>query len=169
MAYYDKLIKLYGRVYSRPTLVSFMKAVNFGSVWFAIACCLTVGVSLSIDKKITEVLGLLLAILIPLLVISLVSKFFSFSRPYEIIDIEPFIWLREERRDGGAFPSRHVFFAWLVGVIMIPYTLTLGVSVMLTGILLSVNRVALGLHFPKDVIAGGIIGIASGVIGTLVL
>ncbi len=146
-----------------------MKAVDFGSVWFAVACCLTVGVSLFIDKKIIEVLGLLFAVLIPLLVISLVSRFFNYSRPYEIIDIEPFVWLRGERRDGGAFPSRHVFFAWLVGVLMIPYTLTLGISVMMTGILLSVNRVALGLHFPKDVIAGSIIGIASGMIGTLIL
>ena len=39
---------------------------------------------------------------------------------------------------------------------------------MILGTYIAVERVALGIHFPKDVIAGGAIGVLSGLVGALI-
>ena len=52
---------------------------------------------------------------------------------------------------------------------MLEASLPLSVILFLFGILLSVCRVLLGMHFIRDVLTGALVGILSGVIGILVL
>jgi membrane-associated phospholipid phosphatase len=44
-----------------------------------------------------------------------------------------------------------------------------GILIGIAGILLAWSRVAGGVHFPRDVIAGALIGVFSGVIGYYVI
>jgi len=165
----DRLKKLYEQVYLHPRVASAIRAIGFGSVWFVVAGFTTVGVSLILDGRYFEWLNLIVAAAIPFAVVSIVRIFFNFERPYEVIDLEAFNYMKEERKSGRSFPSRHVFSAFLIGVLILKYSAFLGALTLCIGLLLGACRVALGIHFPKDVIAGEIIGIVSGVVGLLIL
>ena len=91
------------------------------------------------------------------------------KRPYEIFDIPELVGIKAQRKSGRSFPSRHVFSAFLIGVLWIPYALPFGIAAILLGILMALERVARGIHFVKDVLVGAVIGILSGVIGILIL
>lgn len=87
---------------------------------------------------------------------------------------------------GKSFPSRHIFSIFIISVTYMwaGYTLglvgdfltgpagimgfvieVLGVLIAIAGILLAIVRVKGGVHFPRDVIAGAIMGIACGGLG----
>ena len=91
------------------------------------------------------------------------------KRPYEIFDLAPFEAMKRERKAGKSFPSRHVFSAFLIGTLVLFYSVPLGIVTLLVGAFIAAERVMLGIHFPEDVICGGIIGIASGLVGILFL
>ena len=76
---------------------------------------------------------------------------------------------KPKAKRGQSFPSRHVFSVFVIATALMTCNVFLGLALILGGIILSVLRVILGIHFIRDVVAGGIIGIVSGAIGILVL
>ena len=106
---------------------------------------------------------------VPFVILSVLRILINSQRPYEVFDIQEFSELREKKKSGRSFPSRHVFSAFLIGVLWIPYALPFGIAAILLGILMALERVARGIHFVKDVLVGAVIGILSGVIGILIL
>ena len=62
-------------------------------------------------------------------------------------------------------PSRHVFSAFVIGMAFLHMNIVLGIIILIIGCLMAVIRVIVGVHFPRDVIAGAVIGILSGIIG----
>lgn len=93
--------------------------------------------------------------------VSLFRKLFSAPRPYEILDIQPLI-LKETR--GKSFPSRHVFSIFMVGMTFFYMNRQAGISICALGVLLAYLRVIGGVHFPKDVAAGALLGILCGML-----
>ncbi len=79
------------------------------------------------------------------------------KRPYELYDINPLV---EKESTGNSFPSRHVFSIMVIAGTFFQYHAGLGILFLALGILLAVLRVITGLHFVRDVIAGGVIGLA---------
>ena len=63
---------------------------------------------------------------------------------------------------GRSFPSRHVFSIFVIGSTIWCVCHVFGAGVMAAGVVLAVIRVVTGVHFPKDVIAGAVIGFISG-------
>ena len=104
-----------------------------------------------------------------LAILSLSRKLLNKKRPYEIYDVSDLAPKLEGRRGGLSFPSRHVFSAFLIGTMLAFASPLFGLAVALLGILIALCRVILLIHFPRDVIAGALIGIAAGVIGALAL
>lgn len=166
---YARLKKIYESVYSRPRVVSAIRALAFGTVCFVVCALATVFLSLLMDGRFFECLRLITVSAIPFAVVSATRMFFDFKRPYEVIELDAFEYIKEERRPGKSFPSRHVFSAFLIGVLILEYRLPLGIMTLCVGVMMGGCRIALGIHFPKDVIAGAIIGVVSGVIGMLFL
>ena len=76
--------------------------------------------------------------------------------------------MKAQRRAGRSFPSRHVFSAFLIGMLWCIYSVPLGIAAMLLGTYIALERVLLGIHFPRDVIAGAAIGVLSGLVGILI-
>lgn len=102
---------------------------------------------------------------IPFVLLTVIRAKINAPRPYEVWDIEPLI---PKDTKGRSFPSRHIFSTFLIAVAVCPVNVFLGAAVAVTGVLLAVIRVLGGVHFTKDVIAGGIIGILSGIAGLTV-
>ena len=70
---------------------------------------------------------------------------------------------------GRSFPSRHVFSAFMLAMTVFYLYPLIGCLLLACGCLLAVIRVISGVHEPRDVIAGAMIGIICGVIGYYVL
>ncbi len=110
------------------------------------------------DERIWE------AILVPGISFRLLSIFRNIvnaKRPYELLKIDPLI--RRESK-GKSFPSRHVFSIFVIAVTFLHIQLPAGMLFLVFGILLAVIRVIGGVHFPRDVIVGALIGILTGLI-----
>ena len=83
-------------------------------------------------------------------------------RPYEAFDIDPLI---PKDTQGKSFPSRHVFSAAVIACALLWMSPWLGTLGFAATAVLSVVRVVGGVHFPRDVIAGALLGIACGIVG----
>ena len=95
-------------------------------------------------------------------VVSLVRMLIDAPRPYEVydcFDIPP------KNKKGRSFPGRHAFSVFCVATLAFPLFPILSVVVAFFGVLLSVSRVLLGIHFVRDVVCGAALGIISGVVG----
>ena len=84
------------------------------------------------------------------------------KRPYVVYDFTPLI---VKEKEGQSMPSRHVFSAFVIAMSALYICIPLGIFMMLLAVIMAFERVICGVHFPKDVIAGAVIGIVSGIIG----
>ena len=108
---------------------------------------------------------LLRAILVPGISFAAVSCFrylYCAPRPYEVFGIPPVI---PKDTKGKSFPSRHVFSIFIIAMTFLYFVPWIGIIIGTAGAFMAVIRVLGGVHFPKDVIAGAVIGIVCGVIG----
>lgn len=111
----------------------------------------------------------LVLVLVPavsLVVISIFRRIYNAKRPYEVYEFAPLI---AKDTKGKSFPSRHVFSIFVIGSTLLWYQVVLGGFIMLMGCILAVIRVITGVHFPKDVICGMLVGIISGALAGLLL
>ena len=108
---------------------------------------------------------LLRAILVPgisFVAVTVFRKVVNVPRPYEKFDTPPVL---EKDTPGKSFPSRHVFSIFVIAMTIFYVYTGVGILLFAMGVLLAVLRVIGGVHEPRDVIAGALVGIASGVIG----
>lgn len=135
----------------------------------ALAVALTVlalGVGFYIAYRIEsrELLRLSLTLFIPFILVSVLRRIINAPRPAELCgDGTP------SGRRGGSFPSRHAHSAFSIGTALLFLSVPLGAAVLALGVCLGACRVLLGLHFPRDVIAGALTGSVTAVIGMLIL
>lgn len=100
--------------------------------------------------------------------VSLFRKALNAPRPYEAFGLPPVI---NKSTKGESFPSRHAFSIFVIGMAFLatcplPWA---GWLILALGICLATVRVLAGVHFPRDVVAGALIGIGCGVLGFWVL
>ncbi|MCD8354948.1 MAG: phosphatase PAP2 family protein [Clostridia bacterium] len=117
-------------------------------------------------EKNEAFLRVLLTPAISFVLLSIFRDWINAPRPYEKLDIQPLI---HKNTKGHSFPSRHVFSVAVIACAFL-YTIPwIGVIFLVLSILMAVIRVLGGVHFPKDVIAGLVIGLISGMIGFILL
>ena len=104
---------------------------------------------------------------ISFVLVSIFRSWYDAPRPYEIPGAEP--PLIKKDAPGKSFPSRHIFSIFVIAVTFFWVWPVPGILIGIAGILLAWSRVAGGVHFPRDVIAGALIGVFSGVIGYYVI
>lgn len=97
-----------------------------------------------------------------LLLVSVLRMAIDKPRPYhkDGAGITPLV--PRDEREQGSFPSRHLACAFVISAIFLPYLPLAGCIGMLLGCALGYARFALGLHYPSDLITGGILGLAIG-------
>lgn len=113
-------------------------------------------------EKDTRIIRVVLVTGISFILVSVFRHLVNTPRPYTLYKFNPIV---KKDKKGESMPSRHVFSAFVIGMACLYLDPVLGIIVFADGILMCVGRVVAGVHFPKDVIAGAIIGIISGVLG----
>lgn len=113
-------------------------------------------------QKDIRCLRLVLVPAVSFLAVSWFRARLSAVRPYEKY---AFIPLVPKDTAGKSFPSRHVFSGFIIAMAVLSVHVAAGVFLLFCSILLAVLRVMIGVHFPKDVIAGMLLGIGIGLFG----
>lgn len=103
---------------------------------------------------------------VPFITLSVMRVLINAPRPYEMLE---FYEKKPKGKSGRSFPSRHVFSVFVIAAVIMPANVFLGITLALLGAALALFRVLLGIHFIRDVVAGALIGIISGVVGLLAL
>ena len=98
--------------------------------------------------------------------VTIFRKMINVPRPYEKFGIPPVI---EKDTKGKSFPSRHVFSVFVIAVTIFCSHPGPGILIALIGVAMAVIRVLGGVHEPRDVIAGAVIGLVCGVVGFYIL
>lgn len=109
------------------------------------------------------VLTLLLAVLLAAVMAALLKHLVFSPRPYRLG--MGTLWVHHWST-GNSFPSSHatVTMAMAMAAWLSPWPLALRLSLLLLAPLMAWSRVALGMHFPSDVLAGLLVGAGCGVL-----
>ena len=99
---------------------------------------------------------------VPLAALTLVRARLDHPRPYEVYGMEPLI---PKESSGKSFPSRHQYSICVIGTSLLYLQPKLGAAVLAMSVLLGAARVSSGVHFPKDVAAGALVGVLSAITG----
>lgn len=115
------------------------------------------------DPKLFKVI---LVPAISFVLVTIIRRMINAPRPYEKFEIPPVL---EKDTKGKSFPSRHVFSIFVIAVTIFYSHPGPGIIIALMGVLMAVIRVYGGVHEPRDVVAGAIIGLLCGFVGFYVM
>ncbi|WP_019770710.1 phosphatase PAP2 family protein [Streptococcus sobrinus] len=90
------------------------------------------------------------------LALSAFRRRLDYLRPYESWSIAPLI---HKTAKGTSFPSRHVFSASMISLSLWQVSPVLAVFCLVLSVLLGFCRILGGMHYPKDVIVGYLLGL----------
>lgn len=156
--------KLTAPFYSHPHGLRLIRGLNklcTGIIYLTYPIVLLI---LALTRE-TRFWRVLLTPAITFILVSFCRHYINAPRPYELLAITPII---AKDTKGQSFPSRHVFSAFVIATILYHISHLLGVMLLIFGTLLALMRVIGGVHFPKDVIAGALLGIFFGFLGFLI-
>lgn len=111
-------------------------------------------------KDIVKILAL------PALCLGLVMVlriFIKRPRPYSEKGANITPLLQKSGSEFKSFPSRHIACAFVIAVVILAYCTGAGICLLLFGGILSYIRFALGVHYPSDLFAGAVLGVACGI------
>ena len=96
-----------------------------------------------------------------LVLVTLIRKAVNEPRPYEQFNVDA---LLPATTQGRSMPSRHVTCAAVIACALAWINLRWGLEMGAAALLIAYTRVAGGLHFPRDVLAGLALGCACGIL-----
>ena len=142
----------------RPGVVRALNIVNhgLGVVVYAAYALLLGWACVSDPWKLAPLVGVTA---VGFAAVSFFRRRFNAPRPYECCSIAPLI-----ARDGAgkSFPSRHAFSAFAIAASWFAGSAPVAVVLLVAAVVLAVCRVLGGVHFPRDVVVGALIGSATG-------
>ncbi len=160
----NKYEKLLYRVYRDDSLAEMLRIASYAIAALTVYAFFARIVSL-VEAPL-EILKILVVTGVPFVAVSILRAVINAPRPYELLE---FYEKKPKGKAGHSFPSRHVFSVFVIATVLLTWNPIIAVGLMLLGALLAFLRVALGIHFVRDVVTGALIGLASGGIGLLVL
>ena len=157
----QQLRRAYAWFRARPARITALRAANALCTGVTVAAFGAECAVLAWNRD-PALLRLALTCGVPLAALSLARERFDHPRPFEVYGLEPLI-PKESR--GKSFPSRHQYSICVIGTSLLYLRPELGAAVLALSVLLGAARVASGVHFPKDVLVGALVGVLSAVAG----
>ena len=161
----NKFEKCLYKVYRDESLSEMLRISSLAIVVLIVYACLST-FFVTLAENPFKAIELLLLTGVPFVAVSVARKIINAPRPYEVLE---FYEKKPKAKSGSSFPSRHVFSVFVIAMALIVENVFLGAGLLLLGIALAAMRVLMGIHFIRDVVAGGIIGIVTGAIGLIFL
>lgn len=155
---YNKIEKLIGKYKYGAKILRVINNVSTSLVYLTYPVFL-IFLGINGDNRFWKVL---LVPGISFILLSVFRNYINAPRPYEVYNIKPII---NKDSKGKSFPSRHVFSVFVISMTLYYISLPLGITLLVIGLIIGIVRVLGGVHFPRDVIAGALIGVLSGIIG----
>lgn len=96
--------------------------------------------------------------------VTLLRRAIDAPRPYEVFGVEASV---PKGTRGKSFPSRHAFSIFIIATAFLRCLASPAPAVVVfaLGVMLATVRVIIGVHFPRDVIAGALLGTLAGLAG----
>ncbi len=94
--------------------------------------------------------------------LTVVRKKLNYPRPYQVLEITPIL---HKSTQGKSMPSRHIFCAFMIAMTFLWIFPVIGVVLLVLGVVMAVIRVIAGIHFPRDVLVGALVGLLFGLVG----
>lgn len=158
--------KILRKVYSSKKLSLTLKIISHLSVAVGVVAFVGILIYFYLNEPLWYSVKIVLSAAVPFVTVSVARKIINAPRPYELYD---FYEEKPKEKSGQSFPSRHVFSAFVIATLSWLVSPLLSVALGVLGICLAAARTLLGIHFIRDVVAGAIIGILSGVIGIVII
>ena len=139
---------------------------------------------------LTQLGHFIFAVMLALIFYFTESKFFAYSLIFGVITLglmidiikvyirraRPYIKLKTIRivgskASGRSFPSGHTGQAFFLASLIVHYyhvNVYLWILLYATALLVGITRIYVGMHYPRDVLAGAILGTAWGIVGVMV-
>ena len=160
-----RMEKILRRIYSAERVSLSLKIISHASSLICAAAYIAMLVFAFIKAPIFAV-KLAVAGGVPFVTVTVIGRIINAPRPYELYD---FYGKKPKEKAGQSFPSRHVFSAFTVAGLAYTFSVWLTVALSVIGVCIAVSRVLLGMHFIRDVMAGALIGILSGILGIIII
>lgn len=128
---------------------------EYGAVWIAVTVLLLL---LKAHRKcgLQMTAGLISGLLVGNVIL---KRLINRPRPFTI---NTDMTLLVSAPHGSSFPSGHAIACFVAATILLRYDKRMGIPALILAILISFSRLYLYVHFPSDVLAGALIGVALG-------
>ena len=136
-------------------LLDTVSRVGDGWIWYAIIVCLPIAAGPIGTSASVRMIGVGI---VDLIVYRIIKRWIARPRPYRTC---PGIRACARSLDEFSFPSGHTLHSVAFSLILTVYYPMSALFVWPLTILIAVSRIVLGLHYPSDVIVGGLIGAAT--------
>jgi membrane-associated phospholipid phosphatase len=153
------------KVYASKKVSSSLKIISHVSVLISVTAYTAMLIYGFMEEPIVAV-KLAASAAVPYIAVSVLRRLVNAPRPYELYG---FYEIKPKEKVGQSFPSRHVFSAFVIATLAYTVSAWLGAALSVVAVCLAAIRVLLGMHFIRDVVAGGLIGIASGMLGIIII
>ena len=150
-------------VNENETLKEVLKILSYAAL-FVSTYAFFYGAVILFEKELMLGLGFVGAILLPALVVLLIARLIQAPRPCDLFD-----FYEKPKRRAYSFPDLAVCFGFATGTLTLVSHFVLGLVTLTLSFVLCASRVLLGKAFVRDVVAGGLVGIASAIIGYFLL
>jgi undecaprenyl-diphosphatase len=88
------------------------------------------------------------------------------DRPRPFVDHPTLTHVLAARTTDPSFPSDHAAAAFAIAFAVLAFSRRAGAAFLAAATLIGLSRIALGLHYPSDVLAGALVGLASAALVT---
>lgn len=162
-AFYERLTHPF---VTHPVWIIILKFVNrlievimYGCYLLLLGILVYLGSRVSWQTALRQTLPYLLVPGLSFALLSLVRGWLNRPRPYEQWAIDPLI---VRKKTGDSLPSRHVFSATVIAMCALRISWWWGLTLLFLAALLALVRVIGGIHYPRDVVVGGLCGLLAG-------